>query len=126
MSYGLILYSTILPLKKKAFEKFVGKEENAGYHFKRQIPFLHLNFTAKFNTFDLTSLEFNLCGKDLTLYHTITTLNEHEGREVLKILWEKGKMLATSVFSIPHYVFYSDQNQILQFYPHLKCRLQMF
>ena len=41
----------------------------------------------------------------LNLYHKIPTFNNPE-KENLKTLWEKEKMLVTSIFSFSHNVFY--------------------
>ena len=43
-----------------------------------------------------------------TLYHTIPTFNNLE-KDVLKTLWEKEKMLVTSIFSLSCNVFYPSQ-----------------
>ena len=61
----------------------------------------------------------------LSLYHTIPTFNTCENRKLLKTLWEKEKMLVTSIFSISHNVFYSSQMRIQIFYWNLFCCLQM-
>ena len=53
----------------------------------------------------------------LTLYHIILTFNNLE-KEVLKTLWEKEKMLVTSIFSFSHSVFYPYQNRF-QFFNHI-------
>ena len=42
-----------------------------------------------------------LFGKGLTPYHTIPTFNALKKRSPLKTLWEKEKMLVTSIFTIP-------------------------
>ena len=41
----------------------------------------------------------------LTLYHIIPTFNETEESSILKTLWEKEKMLVTSIFSNSHNLF---------------------
>ena len=62
----------------------VGKGENAGdQHFLMATMFLK---------------GFFLQGS-LTLYHTILTFNNLETRSLLKTLWEKEKMLVTTMFS---------------------------
>ena len=50
----------------------------------------------------------------LTLYYTIPTFNdpEHE-RGLLKTLWEKEKMLETSVFPFSQNIFYPSQKEFL-------------
>ena len=59
-----------------------------------------------------TNLSF---GKELNLYYAIlVTLTK-------KILWEKEKMLVTSIFSFPH-IFYPSK---YIFGSHLFCRLKM-
>ena len=54
----------------------------------------------------------------LTLYHTITTFNNPHMRSLLKPLWEKEKMLVTSIFSFSHNAFYPSQNTFL-FFSHI-------
>ena len=50
----------------------------------------------------------------LTLYHTIPTLNDPEKETFRKrTLWEKENMLVTSVFSLSHNVFYQSKIEIL-------------
>ena len=46
-------------------------------------------------------------------------------RNLLKTLWEKEKMLVTSIFSFSHNAFYPSQNRIFVFKSHLSSRLQM-
>ena len=60
----------------------------------------------------------SLCGNGLTLYHTIPTFNDFETGRLLKTLWEKEKMMVTSIFSFSHNVFYPSQNK-LQFLSHI-------
>ena len=57
--------------------------------------------------------KLGLCGKELTLYHTIQTFNNPEKRNLLKRLWEKEKMLVTSIFSFSNHVFYQSQKEFL-------------
>ena len=45
----------------------------------------------------------------LTLYYTITTFNDPHTGSLLKTLWEKEKMLVTSIFSFSHNVFHPSQ-----------------
>ena len=47
----------------------------------------------------------------LTLYHTIPTFNNLEKEAFLKPLWEKKKMLLTSIFTFSHNVFYPFQSK---------------
>ena len=47
-------------------------------------------------------------------------------RSLLKTLWEKEKMLVTSIFFFCHNVFYPSQNKFCFFQSWLFCRLQMF
>ena len=42
----------------------------------------------------------------LTLYHTMTTFDTLKEKALLKTLWEKKKMLVTSIFFFSHNVFY--------------------
>ena len=49
----------------------------------------------------------------LTLYHTFKTFNDPEKEAFLKTLWEKEKMLVTSIFSFSHNVFYPSQKEFL-------------
>ena len=42
----------------------------------------------------------------LTLYHTILTFKDMEKIAFRKKLWEKEKMLVTSIFSFSHNLFY--------------------
>ena len=53
----------------------------------------------------------------LTLYHTISTFNDLEKKKekesLLKTLWEKEKMLVTSISSLSHNVFYPSQEEFL-------------
>ena len=52
----------------------------------------------------------------LTLYHTIPTLNNPKKKKIaLKTLWEKEKMLVTSIFSFSHNVFYPSQSKFQSF-----------
>ena len=52
-----------------------------------------------------------LFAKGLTPYHTlIPTFNDPRESSLLKILWEKEKMLVTSIFCFSHNVFYSFQS----------------
>ena len=44
---------------------------------------------------------------DLALYHTMLTFNDSEEEGFWKTLWEKEKMLVTSIFSFSNSVFYS-------------------
>ena len=48
----------------------------------------------------------------ITLDHTIPTFTGLEMGRLLKTLWEKEKMLVTSIFSFSHYVFYPSQNKV--------------
>ena len=45
----------------------------------------------------------------LTLYHTIPAFKDPKKRKLLKTLWEKEKMLVTSIFSFSHNVFHPPQ-----------------
>ena len=47
----------------------------------------------------------------LTLYHKIATFNDPV--KMLKTLWEKEKMLVTSIFFFSHNVFYQSQKEFL-------------
>ena len=51
-----------------------------------------------------------LFGKGLSLYHTILTFNDPQGRRLLKTFLEKEEMLVTSIFSFSKNVFYHSQN----------------
>ena len=42
---------------------------------------------------------------NLTPYHTIPTFNDPEKESLFKTLWEKEKMLVTSIFYFSHNVF---------------------
>ena len=44
-----------------------------------------------------------------TLYHTIPSFNNLEKNRLMKTLWDKEKMLVTSIFSFPH-ISYPSQN----------------
>ena len=48
----------------------------------------------------------------LTLYDIIPTFKDPCKRKPLKTLWEKEKMLVTSIFSFSHNVYYSFHNKI--------------
>ena len=50
-----------------------------------------------------------------TLYHTILTFNDPQQRGLLKTLWEKEKMLVTSIFSFSNIEFNPSQNKYLFF-----------
>ena len=64
-----------------------------------------------------------LFGKMLTLYLTKKKIST-KGRRLLKIFWEKEKMLVTSIFSFSQHVFYNTtKKSILE--SHLFCHLQM-
>ena len=74
--------------------KLMGKEENSGYqHF----PLFQQCFLKPSS---LGSLKSGLCAKELTLNHTITNFE----RRILKTLWEKKKMVATSISSFSNNV----------------------
>ena len=61
-----------------------------------------------------------------TLYHTIPTFNDPEKEKKMTTLWEKEKMLVTSIFSFSHKVFYwSKKKKKSVFKLHLFCHLQM-
>ena len=47
----------------------------------------------------------------LALYYTILTFNNPQQRSLSKKLWEKEKMLVTSIFAFSHKIFYSSQNR---------------
>ena len=55
--------------------------------------------------------------KDLTLYHTILTFNK--GPSLLKILWEKEKVLVTIIFSFS--LFYSIKDFKIIYFVVGKC-----
>ena len=58
--------------------------------------------------------EFNFCCMlRLTLYNAIPTFNAPEKKSFLKTLWEKQKMLVTSIFCFSHNVFYPSQKEFL-------------
>ena len=63
-------------------------------------------------------------GEDLNLYHTIQTFKRPWKRRLLKTLWEKEKMLETSIFSFSPNVFYLSQNrfQILSHIYFVVCK----
>ena len=48
-----------------------------------------------------------------TLYHTILNFNNAKEKNLLKTLWEKEKMLVTSIFSFSRNVFYPSQKEFL-------------
>ena len=52
-------------------------------------------------------------GGRLTLQHTMPTFNDLETRSLLKTLWEKEKMLVTSIFCCSHNVFESSRKEFL-------------
>ena len=56
----------------------------------------------------------------IALYHT-----SPEKQTLLKTLWEKEKMLVTSIFSFSHNVFYPFPKRISVFKSNPFCRLQM-
>ena len=63
--------------------------------------FVSWNGLLQYETFDLVTDHL----KTLTLYHTIwTAFNDLENRSPLTTLWDKEKMLVTSVFSLSHKV----------------------
>ena len=102
----------LMNLGKPPFENIEGKRENAGnQHF--------LLFPQYFLTFQRQSLLFEphlICylAFNLTLYHTVLTFNDPtQGRGLWKTLWEKKKMLVTSIFSFSHSVFYSIKKKIV-------------
>ena len=45
------------------------------------------------------------------LYHTMSTFDGPEKDRLLKTLWEKEKMLVTSIFFFSHNVFYASQDK---------------
>ena len=77
-------------LKQKAFKDIIGKRESA--HTKHFLLFLH-------------------CLCPLTLYYTVLTFNDLEKGSHLKTLWEKEKMLVTSIFSFSYKVFCSIKDR---------------
>ena len=50
--------------------------------------------------------DYNNVKKTLTLSHTDPTFNDLENRSFQKTLWEKEKMLVTSIFSFSNNVFF--------------------
>ena len=59
-----------------------------------------------------------------TLYHTNRTFNNLEKEALMKTLWEKEKILVTSIFSFSHNVFYPSQHKYQFFTNIYLCRLQ--
>ena len=59
----------------------------------------------------------------LTLYHTIRALDNLQQRSLLKTLWEKEKMLVTSIFSFSHHVFnpIKDKNHHFKYFNVVVC-----
>ena len=51
--------------------------------------------------------------KSLSLYYRIPTYNDIEKKSLLKTLWEKEKMLVSSIFSFSHNVFLAVQKEFL-------------
>ena len=62
-------------------------------------------------------------GYTLTLYHTIPTFNDPQERSLLKTLWEKEKMLVTSIFSFSQNVFNTikDKNNHFKYFNFVVC-----
>ena len=75
-------------------ENVVGKGENYG--------------NQHFHGFHIFKKPFS--SGSLTLYHTIPTLDNLRKEPFLK-LWEKEKMLVTSIFSFSHNVYYHFLNK---------------
>ena len=50
--------------------------------------------------------------KHLTLYLPIPTFNDPMQEDFWKTLWEKEKMLVTSIFSFSHIDFYSSHDKL--------------
>ena len=55
----------------------------------------------------------------------IPTFNEPQKIDLLKTLWEKEKMLVTSIFSFSHNVFLQSQKEFSVYKLHLFSCLQM-
>ena len=51
-------------------------------------------------------------GGGLTVYHTMTTFDAFTEKCLLKTLWGKKKMLATSIFFFSHNVFYPMKHNL--------------
>ena len=101
-----------MTLKKKAFEIILGKGENASlfscsqnvlYPSKNKSEFFepHLFFWV---------LVLYILSLEIILHQTIHGFNDPEEKTVMKSLWEKEKMLLTSIFFFPHYDFLPFQN----------------
>ena len=52
--------------------------------------------------------------EDFPLYHAIPTFNDPEELSLLETLWEKEKMLVTSIVSLFHNVFYLKTEIIIR------------
>ena len=61
------------------------------------------------NAFSFDMSKTLICCTGLTLYHTISTFNNHETKVFWKHCEKKEKMLVTSIFSFLHNVFYPSQ-----------------
>ena len=66
--------------------------------------------------------------KTVTLYHTILTCNDSQERSLWKTLWEKEKMLVTSIFSFSQNVFYpvKDRYHYLNYINFVVCKCFQF
>ena len=124
-------------LRNEPFENIVGKGENNGnYHFllctRYFLPlnnllyfFSHIYFVIC-KCFQIGPVYFLCFGKELTLYHTITTFTTLKKKPFKnKTSWEKVKMLVTSIFSFFPQCFLSIPRRISVFELYSFCRLQM-
>ena len=59
----------------------------------------------------LGSLKVGIVWQKVNSLPQIPTFNDPEKRRLLKTLWEKKKMLVTSIFSISTYVFYPSKKE---------------
>ena len=90
-------------------------------HALKKVSLMHKCSLILFYTFR-SSIRSSVCQQNLNLWHlslyqTIPTLSTLE-RGLLETLWEKEKMLVSSIFSFSHNVFYPSQN-IFQNFNHI-------
>ena len=100
---GKMLVIHIFSFPNIVFKSFPAKDSDS---FTQQILLISWDFPLVTNIFSCS-------GNVLTLYHTIPTFNDPDKRSLLKTLWEKEKMLVTSIFSFSHNDFYPSKKECL-------------
>ena len=99
-------------------EQFLPFPNSVFYPLKNFLPCSSNSKLLSANSFRLEESKNLLFGKRLTLHHTITTFNDPDREALLKTLWEKEKMLVTSISSFSHNVLQPSKKQTSNFQSH--------